>query len=478
MHIPILFLYIFAWIFIIFSFIFTPPLRAGAGFSRRKISTFLLFALAFLLGALSLSSSYLLPYSHIRYFTFYKSKPVVIKGTVCDYPRISKNFSRFTLKAEELIWENVVYQVCGKAQVKIFRKEDISYGDRLQLKGKLFKPYQIKGSRFSYREYLKRKHIYSILSVNKDTPIEYFGKGKAGSLKLIAYKIREKSSKILYRYLKPMPARIISAMILGERAAVPAHIQRQFAQTGTIHILAISGLHVGVVAFILQLLLKALGIRRRRRFTLIIFALIFYCFLTGARTSVVRATIMAIVLLLGFLLKREIRISHSLALAALIILIANPRQLFNLGFQLSFVSVICIVYLSPVIRRLFEIAKQLRPAKAQRICRGEKFCSFAAILRFSSNAFSISLAVWLGLFSFILYYFRIISPITIFANIIIVPYMTIVVTLGISLLIIGAILPFLAPLFAASANLSIILLMQIIDFFDKIPYGYFYLAHF
>ena len=141
-------------------------------------------------------------------------------------------------------------------------------------------------------------------------------------------------------------------MILGDRSKIPSGLRSLFIQTGTMHILAISGLHIGIVAFILDLLLKALRIRRRLRFSAIILLLVFYCLLTGARPSVIRATIMAIVLLAGFLLRRENQISHSLALAGLIILIANPRQLFNLGFQLSFLSVISIVYFSPVIKNL------------------------------------------------------------------------------------------------------------------------------
>jgi competence protein ComEC len=297
-------------------------------------------------------------------------------------------------------------------------------------------------------------------------------------LKYLAYKLRHKSSSVLIENLNSTQAGVLSAMILGDRSRISPQLRRLFIQTGTMHILAISGLHVGIIAFILELFLKVLGLRRRWRYLVIIFLLIFYCFLTGARPSVIRATIMAVVLLLSFLLKREIQISHSLALTALIILTANPRQLFNLGFQLSFVSVISIVYLSPVIRKLFNADYRRYSARIARDKSSDirkKNPPTSAIKRFLISAFGASLAAWLGILPFVAYYFKIISPVTVLANLVVVPYLALVIALGFSLLIAGITAPFLAPIFAASANLSIVILIQIVKFFNQIPRAYFYL---
>jgi competence protein ComEC len=266
---------------------------------------------------------------------------------------------------------------------------------------------------------------------------------------------------LLFTYLKPTQAGILSAMILGSRSKISPTLRRLFIHTGTMHILAISGLHVGIVAFILDLLLKAfLRIKRHTRYLAIILCLILYCFLTGARPSVIRATIMAIVLLVGFLLHREIKASHSLALAALIILITNSRQLFNLGFQLSFASVISIVYFSPILKRYLGVTGMQKST---------------AIFRFASNAFCVSFAAWLGVLPFLVYYFQIISPVTVLANLVVVPYLVLVIALAFSLLFIGIIFPVFAPVFAAPANLSIVTLIQIIKLFNRIPWAYFYL---
>ena len=434
-------------------------------------STWLLFFLAVFLGGSFLSNTYILPYPHIRNFTFYKSEAVAIRGVVVSFPQIKSNFSSFVLTAQQVTWAEKIYPVCGKVMVKIFRKENVSYADQLILEGKLFRPYQAKNSSFSYRDYLENQGIYSILTVSKNKPIRYLGKSKVNPLKLIAYKIRDRSSAILFKNLSLSQAGVFSAMILGARSKVPSGLRRLFIQTGTVHILAISGLHVGIVVFILELILKVLSLRRRRRYLIIIPFLIFYCFLTGARPSVIRATIMAIVVLTGFLLRKETQISHSLSLAALIILMVNPRQLFNLGFQLSFVSVISIIYLSPIIKKFFDITKAQKSTQVQR----ERLCYLKKILGFSGKALSVSLAAWLGILPFIAYYFRIISPVTVLANLVVVPYLAVVIALGFSLLIVGMTLPVLAPIFALPANLSLVVLFQIIKLFNQLPWAYLYL---
>ncbi len=187
--------------------------------------------------------------------------------------------------------------------------------------------------------------------------------------------------------------------------------------------------------------------------------LIIYCILTGANTPVVRATVMASILLFAYFLKREINIYNSLSLAALIILAVNPWQLFEVSFQLSFLSVTSIVWLSPKIKSLF-------PARLDKILW----------LRFLISIFSVSFSAWLGLLPLIAYYFRILSPITILANMIIVPYMTIIIASGFSLALIGILIPSLAAIFAASNELFISILFKINSFLIAIPGAYFKLS--
>ncbi len=448
-QIPFLYLYIVALSVLILALVFVE--------SNHFIWP--LFVLAVLLGWLFLSNSEVLPYYHIRNFTFYKSEPVIIRGEVTSFPDERKNFSSFTINAKQLTWAGKVYPVAGKVLVKAFGKRSIAYGSRLSLEGKLFRPFTKRNDRFSYADYLWNQGIYSILTISKSKRIENLSSHKLNVFKHFAYKLRNKAKAIFGKYLNPYPAAVLSAMILGERSQLPQHLKREFMQTGTIHILAISGLHVAIIGFILDVFLKIVGIKRRWRYLLIILLLVFYCCLTGARVSVVRATIMASVLLLGFLLKREIKVSYSLSLSALIILTVSPRQLFNLGFELSFLSVIAIVYVAPRIKDLYNQKFNLnKPNK---------------LIWFITSASSTSLAAWLATFGLVAYAFKIISPVAILANIIIVPYLTLVISLGAVLLISALVFPVFTPVFAVVANLSIIILLKVIGLFNSLPGAYY-----
>ena len=124
-----------------------------------------------------------------------------------------------------------------------------------------------------------------------------------------------------------------------------------FVQTGTAHILAISGLHIGVVAAIFLLLVKFIPIGGKCQSAGVIGLLMFYAFLTGGRPSVVRATIMMIVFLASFIVEKERDVLNTLSLSAMIILVYNPLNLFDIGFQLSFVCVLSIIFLNSQLNR-------------------------------------------------------------------------------------------------------------------------------
>jgi competence protein ComEC len=181
--------------------------------------------------------------------------------------------------------------------------------------------------------------------------------------------------------------------------------------------------------------------------------------MTGASTPVVRATVMAIVFMLAYFFKRQPDIYNSLALAAVFILAASPRQLFNIGFQLSFVSVFSIVYFYPRLNAFLHI-------QALKI----------KLLRLAAEGMVVSFSAWLGTAGFIAYYFKIFSPVTIFANLIILPLSSLVTLCGFSTLIAAGLWPALAKLFASSAELLVLVLLTVNNWLVRLPLAYFYLA--
>ncbi|MBU4141018.1 MAG: DNA internalization-related competence protein ComEC/Rec2, partial [Candidatus Omnitrophica bacterium] len=244
-------------------------------------------------------------------------------------------------------------------------------------------------------------------------------------------------------------------ILLGERAALSQDTKGLFVNTGTIHILAISGLHIGLIALILVALFRFLRLPRKAVFILTIFLLICYAFLSGARPSVVRATVMAVIVLFGFLINRETKIYNSLGLAALLILIVRPHYLFDAGFQLSFLSVISIIYLTPKIEKLF-------PARNR---------CFLYLIR----AFSVSLAAWIGIAPLVAFHFNIVTPVAVLANLVVIPCLFLIVSVGISFLIFAYLWVPLGVIFAQTSWLSLLGLTKLTALISKIPLGFFHL---
>ena len=136
---------------------------------------------------------------------------------------------------------------------------------------------------------------------------------------------------------------LLSGMVLGLRHQTPEDIEEPFQQTGTLHLFAVAGLHVGIVARLLWILATVARIPRKWATALIIPALFFYAAITGLHTSSIRAAVMSAVLLGGFLVERKAFPINSLAAAAMLLLCWDTNELFSTGFQLSFCVVGAIV---------------------------------------------------------------------------------------------------------------------------------------
>ncbi|MFA5144741.1 MAG: ComEC/Rec2 family competence protein [Candidatus Omnitrophota bacterium] len=433
-------------------------IAAWGSFKKRILFDIFLSCLIFSFGAVLLKNTQALPGCHIARLIPYKSGPSFLIGVIDNEPYYQASSTSFILKAEKIGINETWLKARGKVLAKVFGKNRFSYGDRLLLRGKLYRPFSFSGG-FDYRDYLKRQGIYCVLSVKKGEMIKRLDRHAGNPLTFLGYMARSNMKAAFDKNLPSFSANIFNALILGERQNLPFWVNDGLLKSGTIHIIAISGFNIGIVAFMALLILKIIRIPRKPRYMLTIIFLFVYCVLTGANPPVVRATIMAIVLLFSYFLKREVDIYNSLSLAALIILAINPWQIFEISFQLSFLSIIFIVWLTPKITAIFPPG----------LCK----INWA---RFLALTFSVSFAAWLGLLPLIAYYFKIITPVALIANMIIVPYASIIVASGFTLMLLGILAPSLAPVFAASCELSISLLFKINSLLISIPGAYFKLS--
>ncbi len=417
---------------------------------------FSLCCLIFLIGVLALRNYYYLPKCHVAKFIYHKnSGSCSVKGCVLSPPVIKGRRSSFILQVKEIQLDNVSYNACGSLLVYIKGMKEFSYGQELILKGKLNRPFVFgRQGKKSYRDYFYRQGIYVILHVDPVSPPINLGEARGFKLKRFAFCLKGKIEGLIFQYLPGLSGGILDAMILGEKKNIPALVYSSMIKSGTVHILVVSGFNVGIVAFIIMSILKLMRMTRRLRVLIAAPLLILYCLVTGSSCPVVRATVMAIVFILSYLLKREADIYNSLSLSALFILGFNPAQLFDVGFQLSFVSVFSIAYLYPRLKALLRIDVV-------------KLVYFKFLL----EAGLVSVASWLGTFLFIAYYFRLFSTVTVIANLFIVPLATLITLTGFGLVIAALFCPGLAHLFACASELLVSLLLRINAFLISLPFA-------
>ncbi len=290
---------------------------------------------------------------------------------------------------------------------------------------------------FDYGKYLSEKGISGTLNIYNGDDIKIIN-NKPDFAANIILNIRKNIDSKISEFHNPQTAALLRGLLLADRSNIDYDTRTEFINSGVIHVLAVSGLHVGFIAFIFIILLGRFNIYLKSIITM--FGLICFMIITGIPASVFRATIMAVVILISFLSNRTTNLFNSLAVAALIILILNPGELFQAGFQLSFSAVLSIAAIYPIFREKINLV----PAK---------FKFLKNILLFMG----ISLAAQIGTLPFTLIYFGKLSVIALAANLIVIPLIGLIVADAVLTLTLTFMLPLLAE-FYASAN----------DFFAKI----------
>jgi len=343
---------------------------------------------------------------------------ITVEGSVISDPEIRR--TRYGEKTVFYLQTSsaAARAVRAKVRCRIYRREDLRYGDRVRFTAKLQRPHDF-STRFSYREYLRRRGVYWIANIRKADSVEVTRKSRHPFA--FVFDLRRRCARIFAKYLPSGEAGIMQAMTLGIRANLPGNVKTVFERAGTSHILAISGLHVGIVAALVWIFLKLFSLGYRPTLAVTILFLLFYMVFTGLRPSVVRATVMGVVVLTGFLLEREAVSARSLLFAGGILFLINPLTVFDTGFQLSFASGGAIMLFYPTLWKRMEGDPRLaHPAP--------KYLAQSAL---------ISGAAWAGAAGLIAYHFGMITPVSLLANLAAVPAAGVIVGLGFLLLLVS-----------------------------------------
>jgi competence protein ComEC len=446
-----------------------------------NLMTVFLLCSIILTGAVYTHSVTRWPFSDINHYRpFYVGERLTVDGVVISEiahrQTLQGNSQRFTLKVQGVQGSDGWTAHSGKILVNVYHDMQIEYGDRLRLLGKLHAPYEFgRSDKFSYRQYLNRRGIRFILSVKKIDSIEILGHGAANPIVDVALHIRHFFQKRLEGYFNSAEAGILVAMLLGDRQDFSPALWGIFQRTGTAHIIAISGLHVGVVAGVLILIIRLIPVAVGIRNIITIISLIFYAVLTGGQPSVIRAVMMACIFIFGLSLERESLGLNALALSAMALFLLDPMVLYDIGFQLSFMCVFFILSVLPITNDWLSDRSAVLGKKKENMLKSRgmvyRKCRVMAeaVRNFLVQSTVVSLSAWLGSAGLIVYYFEIVTPITVFANILVVPLSSAIIALGLGLMVVIPVCPWGAWVFVNCLKLLLNLMVFITAQIDRLP---------
>ncbi len=304
---------------------------------------------------------------------------------------------------------------------------------------------------FDYRAYLLNKGIYGIVNIYYGSNLVHV-RGSGDWFKNLVLRIRKGIDEKIHMVNHPVTAKLLRALLLADKSELSYSEKLDFINSGVVHVLAVSGLHVGYILLIFLFLFNRFGLVAR--YLLTISGLLLFMVVTGMPASVVRATLMAVFSICAFLLNRNYNFLNSIAFAALIILLFDSFQLFQPGFQLSFAAVLSIL----IFGKIF----------SNKIGRLQLNKTLKNLLLF----FSITFAAQLGTLPFTVYYFHKISLIGMMANLLVIPLVGLILALGILTLTAQVISVYLAGIFAGVNFAFTEILFLIVRYSSNVPFAF------
>jgi len=227
--------------------------------------------------------------------------------------------------------------------------EAVSYGDRVTVATTLEHPPD------ELRQYYVKEGVSAVARFPKELLVTGHNQGSA--IKSVLLRLREHLRERLSRVFSGEQAVLIDGLLLGKSSGFSRELKDMLQKTGTTHIVALSGYNIALIASGIMNLLKALHLTYRARIFIIIIVLCGFVLMTGAEASVVRASLMAAIVLCGSYVGRQHSTYQSIVVAALLMVLANPYILIgDVGFQLSFLALLGIVYLQPVVSTLLNLS--------------------------------------------------------------------------------------------------------------------------
>jgi competence protein ComEC len=334
----------------------------------------------------------------------------------------------------------------GRILIKAQRLPVYQYGDTLQVVCKLQAPAVFQ--EFNYQNYLYRYHVdtvcyYPVIKLLKRVEtVTLFGQ-----LLELKYFIKRRTGQLVH---EPY-ASFLAGLLIGDRAGIDPDLMEAFNRTGTTHIIAVSGYNVSLVLLYALQACYLFGLQRRHAFGLLLICLMLFVIICGASSAVIRAAVMGGLVLFAQHIGRRVHMANLLITAVVVMQIGNPKILFyDIGFQLSTVATIGLIYVTPFFEKRFEWLPE----------------------RFEfRESFIATLVATLVTLPFIIWYFGRISLVALIVNILIAPLIPLAMAVGAVMLCASFISIELAQVCGYFVALFLEIIIQMVSWFAQIPWA-------
>ncbi|MEI6280780.1 MAG: ComEC/Rec2 family competence protein [bacterium] len=412
----------------------------------------IIFSVFILLFSLGIFRFHLVDISNPIVFESQVGEKINFSGEIINEPSLKEN-------NQQLIIETVT----GKEKTEILLSTDLDtdykYGDKINFTGVLKKPENFmtdQGKEFDYINYLRKDGILYVINNPK---IEIISRGNGNKIKSALFFAKEKFLEKMNFVINNNEGLLMGGLILGEKAAFSQDLRKSFVDTGTIHIIALSGYNVTIVAeWIMKLFAHVPYVAKNFGIGMGILAIILFILMTGVSSTAVRAGIMATLALIARATGRNYDVMRALILAGVLMIFLNPFLLvYDVSFQLSFLATVAVIFLSPRIEKYFLWAPE----------------------RFGlRDIVSVTVAAYVFVFPFILYKMGNFSLIAIPANALILPFVPFTMMLGFLTGFLGLIYYVLAVPFGYLSYLFLHYELGVVSFFSTLPFASFTFPNF
>ena len=379
-------------------------------------------------------------YSNYKYNKFFKNIPeeIDIQATIISEKEKGEYYNSYTIKGKNNKYKNKKFI--------LYTKYNLEFGDEIIAYGNYIKPEEQRNYKgFNYKKYLQTQLIYGSIKSNK---IEIISKNKLNYFLIVSKKIRNSIINNIKRILPKETSGLLIGFLLGDKAYLQENIVENFQKSSLAHMLAVSGTHISYIILGVSILIKKIS--KKTGYYLTIFILIFYLFLTNFSATVVRASVMAIILIISQMVHRKVDIINSICIALLLLIIHNPYSLNSVSVELSFLGTLGVIYLTPKINELIQSNKI--------------FSKYPKL----SKTISVPIAAQIAILPIMILNFHTISFTFLLSNIMAVPLLGIAIILGFTTVFLSFIWIGLAQKIGVLLNLVLKLIISIANICSNI----------